>query len=258
MFYFCGHGIRAGQQDYLLSRSMGEKPHRYLDGVFDRAGLVNTMRMVGPRHQLFMFDTCRNEDSTVLDGHGKCSVFLSIAPGTPTRGPVEQSQLMAAAAGFEAFGRGGDVSLFVEQWLEAAGSAVIREGGEWWLNTAYVQTHMKKFMTDQTPQIEGTGVNLCRQSGPMTIPVVVTCHPSGNIHRVKMECSSGEGPPEIFDGGSALDPVQWRLLLDNGTYSFSAEACTTGDFPSFAEGSISVRPPYADIIVDIDRQVFIT
>lgn len=253
IFYYCGHGLTAGLIDCLLSRSFGETSSRHLDGVFDRSSLVNAMRLLGPKHQLFVFDTCRNESPSLLGGGPNLPSLLSARPGVAAPDGLRQCRLLATAEGQQAFGETEGISLFSSAFLAACRSAGSKVSGEWWVKSEILLQYADRFMSGQKPQLEGPAMEICRIGGRLVVPVVVCCDPNDQFYRVKLEMRSEVGTSHVFDGSTQLSTEPWKVEVEIGRYSFAATACMSGDFNPIEEPRINVYPPFTDIVVDIVR-----
>ncbi len=255
IFYFCGHGVRSGQRDAVLTRSYGEDPYDSLSGIFERASLQNALRILGPQHQLLMFDTCRKDDPSVFEGNDNLTNFLKVSRPAPGLSAVQQSRLFAAAEGFEAYGRTcGGPSLFATEFLKACTHAVIWNG-DWWVESTLVQQQIARAIGDQQCQHEGVGTSFCRLNDDPIVPVVVHSKPSSDLERMRIACSSKTGVQWSFDGSAELEVTEWRLELQYDTYDFTASACRVDDFQTINNSSVMIFPPYRMIMIDIERGV---
>ena len=252
VFYYCGHGLSSGYRDCILTRSFGESPLQHLNGVFERASMVNAMRVLGPKHQLFVFDTCRNETTDLLAGGASLPSLLSPRPGTVPPGEVRQCRLFATAEGRSAFGELAGVSLFSRAFINATQSAGQCQRGEWWVNSSVLHQHLDRFMPDgQVPQLEGPVVNICRIGQTLMVPVVVCCDPDDHIFRVRFELQPTAGPCHHFDGSVQPNADPWSISVETGAYVFGAAACNAGEFNAIEGHSVLVYPPYKDIVVNV-------
>lgn len=251
IFYYCGHGLSAGVRDCMLSRSFGQKPNKHLDGVFERSALVNAMRSLGPKHQLFVFDTCRNESPELLENGTSLPSLLDARPGAVSAGEVQQCRLLATAEGQQAFGETEGISLFSKAFLAACRSAGSKVHREWWVNATSLLQHTDRFMSGQRPQLEGPAMEICRIGPTLVVPVVVCCDPDDHIYKVKMEMRSVAGSSHAFDGSAEVEANHWLVDLEIGLYSFVATACVAGEFASIEGQQVLVIPPFTDIVVDV-------
>jgi hypothetical protein len=256
IFYFCGHGLSSGQRNCLLSRSFGEEPLDHLSGVFDRASVVNVMRLFGPRQQLFLFDACRTECHDLLKSGDVATPFLSLRPGASISGPVEQCSLLATAEGASAFGEREGISLFASEFLNACRSAAERRGG-WWVRTHLILRHMTRFLEGQACQFEGTDIEVHQLPGSPAIPVSISCDPSDHISGARLEIRLRGATMGTFDGNVELDASSWRLSLTYGSYDLAAMACVIDGFAPFECQEVFVYPPFADIILDMARRTIV-
>ncbi len=253
VFYYCGHGLRVGTLDFILSRSFGEKPNQFWDGVLKRSSIDSPMRIIGPGHQIFFYDTCRNEGTGVLGGDPEARTVLSTRQqlGNVPR----QSRLFATAEGALAHGRTNGLSLFAEEFIGTAKSTAVRKNPKtgWWTNTGELQRHMERFVKDQRCQLEGDQLDLSFiGSTPTKIPVVLSCDPTETICSVNIHCHSTEKPVVSFRGDMLSDDaeLEWRLSLSRGMHRFAVTACVAGEFPSVDE-SIWIESPYTEIVLDM-------
>jgi hypothetical protein len=253
IFYFCGHGLSSGQRNCLLSRSFGDDSFNHLSGAFDRASVVTSMRLFGPKQQLFLFDACRTECPELLKSGEPATPFLSPRPGQFSSGPVEQCSLLATAEGAGAFGAAHGISIFATEFLKACRSAAEERGG-WWIRTHLVLRHMKRFLRGQACQFEGDDVDVHRLTGNPAIPVTISCDPSEHISSARLEIRRGGATVIQFDGNCQLDVDAWHLSLESGSYRVAATACICSGFEPFECPEFLVYPPFADIIVDMARR----
>lgn len=252
VFYFCGHGVRSGERDAVLTRSYGEDTYDSLAGVFDRASLQGALQLLGPEHQILIFDACRKIDPSVFGGNDNLTNFLKPALADRPFNAVTQSRLFAAAEGLEAFGRtGGGPSLFASEFIKASRYPSESDDG-WWAETSAVAKHVARVLGDQQCQHEGMASKLTRIGDNPVIPVVVYSKPSEHIGRMRIACSCKDREHE-FDGSSELDAVEWRLELLNGTYNFTATACRVDDFQTINNSEVMIYPPFRKIVVDVEQ-----
>ena len=255
VFYFCGHGISAGQRDCLLARSFGQEANDHLAGAFERASVVNAMRYLGPRHQLFLFDACRVEDNNLLDSGAAATPFLTWRPGTLPLVPVECCSLIATAPSMAAFGTAGAISRFASAFLDACATAAERKNG-WWISTRNVLGHMNRFVREQACQMDGQDIRFHLLPSQPRVPVVVSCEPTSHLSSAKIEIHpTGElvASPIAFDGQAELTVDYWRVLLNPGDYRLSALQCQLPSFKPFECHGVYVYPPFIDIILDMAK-----
>lgn len=250
IFYFCGHGISSGHRNCILSRSFGEDPYQHLAGAFEQASVINAMRLLGPRHQLFFFDACRRESPDLLADGANATSLLSLRPGTPALVTVERCTLYSTAEGADAFGDEDGISYFAAELLKACESAAERQKG-WWIRTHLILRHMKKFLKGQSCQLDGEDVEVHCLLMPPLVPVMVSCDPTEHISGAQLEIHSAGGQPALFDGMAELQADCWRLSLTSGSYKISATACVLDGFIPFTCPEFIVYPPFADIILDM-------
>jgi hypothetical protein len=260
IFYFCGHGVRSGLTDCLLTRSFGENPLQHMNGVLD-ANIDTPMRLIGPKRQIYFFDTCRSDGAALLGTGVQPPQVLSVMPGFGGGNLPRVSKLFAAGVGAKAFGRPGGMSLFLEEFFLAGKSAVRRNvdaiGNGWWLNTGPLQAHMQKFIKEQTCQHFGEELDISL-AGPQPggIPVVVFCNPRDSISGVQIACNINGRLVDSFDGGATMNVEEWRLALEHRVHEFSVASCVVGEFESFTPKQIMVYPPFIDVVVSMgDRDI---
>ena len=255
IFYFCGHSISSGQRDCLLSRSFGEDPYQHLAGAFEQASVVNAMRCIGPRHQLFLFDACRRESPDLLANGAIATPLLSLRPHESAADPVERCTLYSTAEGADAFGDENGISRFAAELLKACKSAAQREKG-WWIRSHLILSHMRKFLKDQACQLDGEDVEVhCLASQPH-VPVLVSCDPTEHIGGAQLEIHSAQ-TRATFDGAAELQADCWSLSLTIGSYRLSAKACSLDGFTPFTSAEVLVYPPFADITLDMVQGIIL-
>ncbi len=258
IFYFCGHGLHVGGLDFLLSRSFGEKPNQFWDGVLRRSSIDAPMRIIGPENQVFFYDTCRNEGTAIIGGSPEARTVLSTFE-TTGRIPY-QCRMFATAEGASAHGRPQGLSLFAEEFIERAKKTAARKqrGGGWWINTGDLHRHMVRFIKDQRCQLEGDQLDLSYiGQAPTNIPVVLSCEPSETIYSVDIECRAENASALNLRGSMLPDDgePEWRLSLNTGNHEFSSTACIEGDLPSI-QSTVWIESPFTDIVLDIEQGRF--
>ncbi|QFY62808.1 caspase family protein (plasmid) [Rhizobium grahamii] len=259
-FYFCGHGLRSGSSDCLLTRSFGENSRRHMEGVID-AQIENAMRILGPGEQIYFFDTCRNDGTALLTQGSPPTQALSPTPTFDRIGIPRISRLYASAEGTKAYGKPGGLSLFASEFLDAAKSAAVKNvdsrGRGWWFNTGELQKHLLRFVNRQTCQSSGEPLNISFIGPkPQNIPVVLCCDPRESISRVSVSCHSDGIMIYSFNGSASLSEDVWRLALEHQMYDFSAVPCIEGEFGPFPTTAIPISPPFVDVVMDIEERTF--
>jgi len=118
LFYFCGHGYAAGQQEHvLLPEDFGEDPDAFYDNGID---LVTTMQAVAEFQastQIFLIDACREElDNSFRGRRGRGLGH----PRNPGFDPAPDLAIFHSAQyGRRAFGRPGAATTFTQSLIQA-------------------------------------------------------------------------------------------------------------------------------------------
>lgn len=252
LFYFCGHGIAAGDHLALLMEDFGAKPLAPLKGALDFRAFYRGMDECDARHQCFFLDACR-VGSTLLeknDGKGTQNPINATGdydpPGGKLRlGPVFHSTL----AGAPAYAEPKRPSVFTAALIEALqGAGSGDEDGPWRVGTTRLQEALDFLMLQASRELEmpqaqipstdaAAKIPLNTLAAP-AVPVVVRVLPADAQSKAVLRCE-GDTRKEKRVAPSG-DP--WRLSLPVARYKF---------FADFENGEHQVppvddwvRPPY--------------
>lgn len=149
IFYFAGHGLSAGMNDFYLLRDFGSDPNGPLDSMINYAELMAGMRAQVPSLQFFIFDGCRDLDQRVQvnegGGHG-----LVVADPLARLGCAapQQCSLHSTEQDALAYGRKGEPSVCAQAFERAlCGAAGKRKPGGWYITSGRICEAMADFQT---------------------------------------------------------------------------------------------------------------
>ncbi len=252
LFYFCGHGIAAGDALALVMEDFGAKPKAPLKGALDFRAFYRGMDECDARHQCYFLDACR-VGSTLLkenDGAGTQNPINATGnydpPGGKLRlGPVFHSTL----AGAPAYAQPKRPSVFTAALIESLqGAGSGDEDGPWRVGTTRLQEALDFLMLqasrelempqDQIPSTDAAAKIPLNTLDTPAVPVVIRVLPAEAHPKAVLRCESDTRKEKRTPPSE--DP--WRLSLPAARYKF---------FADFKNGEHQaqpvddwVRPPY--------------
>jgi len=267
IFYFCGHGIFAGNS-VLLCRDYGEEPDDRFAGAINFDNLCSAMQTKIPEYQIFLADACRTPDDTIdllatFNGAG----LSALSPSKLiTRGgmPAKQSVHLATSTLAPSYGRIDGVSVYADALLRAlaGGGAQIEYG--MWVGTDGLQNALGTYTprlakaegVEQEPDRIRSGRFKIHKPTRIEVPVYFTCNPEEAWHsKFKLIGLRGVDVAVDLDHDPEEQPGRNELefLLESDKYSFSAVFGETSPYMS-GEGTLIVHPPEAPLCLPIERR----
>uniref|UniRef100_A0A1I7YW91 Caspase family protein n=1 Tax=Steinernema glaseri TaxID=37863 RepID=A0A1I7YW91_9BILA len=137
IFYFCGHGLRIGEMQFLLAEDFGSNFRAPFENAIEPELLANAMRKMKGRRQLFLIDACSTEvpfSQRYQNVHPRTIVQEA---QNENLAKSEQCLIRASKLGTRAFGSARGPSLFMDAFLRAmkGAGAVSMPGRKWVINT---------------------------------------------------------------------------------------------------------------------------
>lgn len=158
VFYFCGHGLAAGQAQVLLARDYGARAGRPMVGVINYDGFKIGMSALAAKRQLIFIDACRMASEALLRNANDTGDVLVPAGPFPTAG-MRQNIYFATLSGRPAYGQIGGPTLFTRAVLRAFGGAGAKAFDDdttaWHLNTARIAEALEHFASTLADPVYG-------------------------------------------------------------------------------------------------------
>jgi Caspase domain len=247
IFYFCGHGLQAGDQ-LLLAEDFGSPDDEWRAFAFETTRLA--VERCRAQTQCFFIDACREVTSLTLE-------TPSNAVG-PLRAPRVKDPIrcrhhltiQASAYNAQAFGAERDTSHFTRALLRAfnGGAAVNTENGTWAVDTGAIAVRIYPLLgmddnqdgEQQRPDVvvsEPTA--LLWLTGPPNVAFTLDCDPSEAVAVASLACEQMPGGPRIVRDQRAALP--WDVELTAGIYQVEA-GFDNSDYQS-ASALVTMEPP---------------
>lgn len=252
IFYFCGHGISAGDQHTLLCTDFGESDEDEFENAINFNDFHRGMDRCKALGQCYLVDACRVGSPELMESaasKGQSIIKGIISFGANTRAaPIFRSSMPGVAA----FGLSGKPSAFAQALpLAFKGGAWRRKQGNWVVCASLLkiglETHIKRIMhrfrklDKRVVSDHDVQLTLKIPSGEPLVPVDIGCSPTdANATAALSYQSSGAAPVER----EMPDAAEWFLDLEKGNYTFSA-AFANGEFADNTLDEI-VFPPTAE------------
>lgn len=244
LFYFCGHGIAAGNELSLVAQDYGAGL-RPLDGLIDFGGLLQGMSDSNSPDQCYFIDACRVASGKILESANTSGDPL--VHTTSTDRTARQTVYFSTVGGEKSHGLQNQPSLFTTALLQALDGPAASNGlGPWQVSSnrlldaiAYL---LKPEIQPDLPTVQvpsaGTQVDMLlhRLPGKPTVPLTISL-PSykgkAPPKEIKSVAISRGTEAEVVTGwkrrGPAFSPpCEWRkqhfqTWLKVGDYSATME-----------------------------------
>jgi hypothetical protein len=256
LFFFSGHGVTAGIEQWLLLSDYGGDPLNPSEAAIRFNAFHAGMGSIAAREQLYFLDACRSgsEEAAATLAMGASSLVTPNPRARFTR-PRQPPVFNATLQGEQAFGRKGEASFFTQALLDAmrgGGSDDSDADGRWKVETNNLN-RVVQWLIGRTARREGlqlapinSGLEMSSlyfsylRSPPLT-PVGLACDPEEASQKA------------VFAAG---DGVKWRSkdrdpLLPLGPHRFVVESEDGSFQPS--EGERDIRPPYRELRIPVNR-----
>jgi Caspase domain len=256
LFFFSGHGVMAGIEQWLLLSDYGADALNPSEPAIRFNAFHAGMGSIAAREQLYFLDACRSlsEEAAATFASGG-TTFVTPNPRARFTRPRQPPVFNATLQGEEAFGRKGEPSFFTQALLDAmrgGGSDDSDADGRWKVETNNLN-RVVQWLVGRTARREGlrlapinSGLEMSSlyfsylRSPPLT-PVGLACDPEEAS--AKAVYAAGE---EIKWSAKDRDP-----LLPLGPHRFVAEF-EDGSFQR-SEGERDIRPPYRELRLPVKQ-----
>lgn len=256
LFFFSGHGVTAGLEQWLLLSDYGGDALNPSEAAIRFNAFHAGMGSIAAREQLYFLDACRSdsEEAAATLSLG-ASALVTPNPRARFTRPRQPPVFNATLQGQEAFGPKGKASFFTQALLDAmrgGGSDDSDADGRWKIETNNLN-RVVQWLVGRTARREGlrlapinSGLEMSSlyfsylRSPPLT-PVGIACDP---------EEASQQAVFAVGDG------TKWRSkdrdpLLPLGLHRFVVESEDGSFQPS--EGEREIRPPYRELRIPVNR-----
>lgn len=254
IFYFCGHGLRIGDTQFLLAEDFGANPRAPFENAIEPEELANAMRKVQGHRQLFLIDACSTEVRFSEKYKNVRTRTIVQETKNENLAKSEQCLLRASKLGTRAFGSKSGPSLFMGAFLRAMnGAGAVSAPGQKWVIKADMLRMALSWLIQLRP--EGYGQEVSYGGGTLSsnlpfhvlpgkplVPVRVSCDPSdieaiSALHVDSAEHSKAGNWPSSFD-------------IVRQSYDFEAiEATSSGPHVHGQALEEIVAPPYVDVSI---------
>jgi hypothetical protein len=136
-FYFCGHGLRIGDEDILLTEDLGAAPQRFFDNAIALGATLRAFQHCRAGVQCFFVDACREVPEEMVAARDIPARPLRTALETARRPPVRDTPIIhASAPGFTADAPAGRPTPFATALLQAMDGLAAEPGRPWEVRTS--------------------------------------------------------------------------------------------------------------------------
>ena len=236
LFYFCGHGISAGDQHTLLCTDFGKNRLNPFKGAIDFTDFHLGMGQSKADSQIFFVDACRTISHNLLEQ----ASFRGepMIPGNLTLVPRRAPVFRSAQPGEKAFGLPGKPSAFAQALaLAFKGGAWDKVDGDWVVCTSMLRRALERqikrvmrafptYQADVAGDAEAT-MTIKYPAGAPVVPVDLGGRPDTDHSLLELAYEAAGGGQVVKE---ANDDDIWLLDLAEGQYQFSAKfESTAGD-----------------------------
>ncbi|AVG16043.1 hypothetical protein CFN79_09360 [Chromobacterium vaccinii] len=249
LFYFCGHGLRVGDVQAVLTQDFGSNRHAPFDHSFDPEFFADAVRKAKALRQIFLVDACSTEVSLPEDYHAVQPRVLIQPARNHHLGVVKQSFFRASEFGTLAYGQENAPSIFMEALLRAmkGAGALQRRPKQWVIGTDMLKTALN-WLIQSKPEGQGQEVaygaglsaslDFHELRGAPVVPIQVSCDPQ------EYESFSALH----IDKNEVCGANQWQQSFEMPVGSYDFEAIEKSAHPPIVHGLATnelVHPPYA-------------
>lgn len=254
IFYFCGHGLRIGEMQFLLAEDFGSNRRTPFENTIEPELLANSMRKKKARRQLYLIDACSTEVSfseRYRNVHGRTIVQEA---QNENLAKSEQCLIRASKLGTQAFGSASGPSLFMDAFLRAmkGAGAVSAPRRQWVINTDMLKLALT-WLIQLRP--EGYGQEVSFGGGALSTSVSFHTLPGNPLVPVRVSCD-----PREFETWSALHVDQaehslagsWPESFDIARSAHDFEAVETTSKGTKVYGQVLqevIAPPFVDVSI---------
>jgi len=257
IFYFSGHGLAAGANDFYLLRDFGADPNGPLDAMINYIELMAAMRAKFPSQQLLIFDGCRDVDERV-EANATGGTGLLIADPTVRLGmaAVKQCSLHSTERDALSYGKRGEPSVCAQAFERALrGAAGKRSTQGWNITSARICEAMADFQTlgfgpnAGIVQRPDTGAYsdfpVLKLSGPPQVPVFMRRKDGISLQGAAVTCRANGA---IVYSEPAVKETYWEGALAIGQHDFEVILAGGGHCQPVTD---SVAPTHLPIDVEV-------
>jgi hypothetical protein len=238
LFYFAGHGLGGGVNDFYLLRDFGRDPNGPLDAMINYADLMAAMKTQIPSQQLLVFDGCRDVND-LIDANWSGGTGLTIADPGARLGvtqPMRQCGIHSAERDAKSYGKKGAPSVCaqaLERALSGAAGKAHMEG--WYVTSGRICEAMCDFQTlgfgpnagiVQRPDPSAyADFKVRRLTGPPRVPVFMRRIDGGSLKGSTVTCRAN-GMVVLTEA-----PVRewyWEGALEIGKHDFEVVLAAGG------------------------------
>lgn len=246
LFYFAGHGISAGLNDFYLLRDFGDEHDAPLDHMVNYSEFMEAMSTQIPSTQFYVFDACRDVDPRVDANTTGGTGLVTSDPETRLElGSVDLCSIMSTEKDARAYGPRGQPSVCAQAYLRAiAGAAGKKMGADWKITTLKMFEALKDFQTlgrgghAGLKQVTDTDrfkdFPIRDLPGPPKVPVFLRRKDGASLKGSTLHYGS-LGTERSERRALQLTEPQWEGLLDIGLYEFKVEVGPSRFLPAVSE-----------------------
>jgi hypothetical protein len=254
IFYFCGHGLRIGDMQFLLAEDFGSNHRAPFENAIEPEELANSMRKMKGRRQLFLIDACSTEVRFSERYKNVRTRTIVQEAQNENLAKSEQCLIRASKFGTRAFGFPNGPSLFMDAFLRAmkGAGAVSTQRRQWVIKTDMLRMALS-WLIQLRP--EGFGQEVSYGGGTLSSNLSFHALPGDPLVPVRVSCA-----PRDIEAVSALhvDSAEhctagnWPDSFDivRRSYDFEAiEATPTGPHVHGQALKEVIAPPYVDVSI---------
>lgn len=249
-FYFCGHGLRLGQEDLLLTEDVGESPQRFFENAIDFKATRRAFLRCRAQIQCYFIDACRVTPEELLGARDIGARPLRTA--SSPRQPMRDTPIVYAAAPDEAaFGSYDRPTPFATAVLQALDGLAAFPGQRWEITTSGLGLAIERLMRwnfwprkpgqSVTPAGEPKGGVLRVLSQPPVVPFRIGCRPLDALSGAQLRLlNSNHG----YDITRPPTPERWHDAAPARSYELQAHF-VSGEYPD-ATDEVFICPPHRE------------
>jgi hypothetical protein len=149
IFYFCGHGIAKGSFTTLLAEDFGASKLNILENAIDFYQFHMGMERCKARQQIYFIDACRNVSSNLIDSVNTGQPIISGRYQPSKFGMRRAPILFSTIAGYPAFGRHNQPSIFTDAMLQSLkGAGSNKDAQKWNITTNSLHDGISTFLAN--------------------------------------------------------------------------------------------------------------
>lgn len=134
IFYFCGHGLSGGMQNFYCLRDFGSDDEDPLGHAINYQNFAGMLEAQKPSNQLLLFDACRDQDAIATANQAGGSA-LGFADPNLRMGivePMRQCAIFSTGKDSKSYGKPNQPSLCASALLRGIRGAAARNKGHGW------------------------------------------------------------------------------------------------------------------------------